>query len=97
MAYVLTPNTCKVYPIFSFLKAFLTFGLIMSRSDLLIHSSCYQRINNNSCYQRINNNSWYLNGRVKYDISKLFLKNARFEVIDYYYLPISKSNHEQTW
>jgi len=88
MAYVLTPNTCKVYPIFSFLKAFLTFGLIMSRSDLLIHSSCYQRINNNS---------WYLNGRVKYDTSKLFLKNARFEVIDYYYLPISKSNHEQSW
>jgi len=27
-----------------------------------------------------------MNGRVKYDTSKLFLKNARFEVIDYYYL-----------
>jgi hypothetical protein len=31
VAFVLTPNICKVYPIFSFFKAFLAFELITSR------------------------------------------------------------------
>lgn len=34
---------------------------------------------------------------MEFDTSKLFLENAGFEVIDYYYRPIGKPNHEQPW
>jgi 2-polyprenyl-3-methyl-5-hydroxy-6-metoxy-1,4-benzoquinol methylase len=34
---------------------------------------------------------------MQFDTCKLFLRGAGFEVIDYYYRPIGKPNHEQPW
>jgi len=34
---------------------------------------------------------------MQFDTSKLFLEEAGFEVIDYYYRPKGKPNHEQPW
>jgi SAM-dependent methyltransferase len=34
---------------------------------------------------------------MQFDSSKLFLEEAGFEVIDYYYRPSGKPNHEQPW
>ena len=34
---------------------------------------------------------------MQFDFSKLFMEMAGFKVIDYYYRPIGKPNHEQPW
>jgi SAM-dependent methyltransferase len=34
---------------------------------------------------------------MQFETSKIFLEEAGFEVIDYYYRPIGKPNHEQPW
>ncbi|MGZ8945520.1 MAG: methyltransferase domain-containing protein [Methylococcaceae bacterium] len=34
---------------------------------------------------------------MQFEPSKLFLEKAGFEVIDYYYRPLGKPNHEQPW
>jgi SAM-dependent methyltransferase len=34
---------------------------------------------------------------MQFDASKLFLEEAGFEVIDYYYRPLGKPKHEQPW
>ena len=49
---------------------------------------------------RGNNEGW--SGRryghyMQFDSSKLFMEMAGFKVIDYYYRPIGKPNHEQPW
>ena len=34
---------------------------------------------------------------MQFDTSKIFLEEAGFEVINYYYRPLDKPNHEQPW
>ena len=34
---------------------------------------------------------------MQFETSKLFLEEAGFEVIDYYYRPLGKPSHEQPW